>query len=211
MVFTGPIPPTELGVTLALAVLLDATVVRMMLVPSMMKLLGERNWYIPKWLDKALPKIDILVKDALGREWQTATIQVDLVMLPERFDLSYVDEAGEHVRPIAIHRAIYGSLERFIGILVEHYAGAFPFWLAPEQATIIPIADRHEEAAARGAALLRAAGIRARVDVLDLHLAREVLVLLEPVAVLLRRVDVERLHVHGLRERGQKLPRLIRQ
>ena len=110
------------------------------------------------------PKIDILVKDALGREWQTATIQVDLVMLPERFDLAYVDEAGERVRPIAIHRAIYGSLERFIGILVEHYAGAFPFWLAPEQVTIIPITDRHEEAATHGAKLLRAVGIRARVD-----------------------------------------------
>jgi threonyl-tRNA synthetase len=110
------------------------------------------------------PKIDIIVRDALGREWQTATIQVDLAMLPERFDLEYVDEAGERVRPIAIHRAIYGSLERFIGILVEHYAGAFPFWLAPEQVVIIPISDRHEEAAAAGAATLRAAGIRVSVD-----------------------------------------------
>lgn len=110
------------------------------------------------------PKIDIIVRDALGREWQTATIQVDLAMLPERFDLEYVDEAGGRVRPIAIHRAIYGSLERFIGILVEHYAGAFPFWLAPEQVVIIPISDRHEEAAAAGAATLRAAGIRVSVD-----------------------------------------------
>jgi len=110
------------------------------------------------------PKIDILVRDALGREWQTATIQVDLAMLPERFDLEYVDESGARVRPIAIHRAIYGSLERFIGILVEHYAGAFPLWLAPEQAVIIPIADRHLGAAAAGLATLRAAGIRASVD-----------------------------------------------
>jgi threonyl-tRNA synthetase len=110
------------------------------------------------------PKIDILVRDALGREWQTATIQVDLAMLPERFDLEYADEAGERVRPIAIHRAIYGSLERFIGILVEHYAGAFPLWLAPEQAVIIPIADRHLDAAERGLQTLRAAGIRASID-----------------------------------------------
>ena len=93
------------------------------------------------------PKIDIYIDDALGREWQMATIQADLVMLPERFDLTYIDEEGQPQRPIAIHRAIYGSLERFIGILVEHFAGAFPLWLAPVQATIIPIADRHIEAA----------------------------------------------------------------
>ena len=110
------------------------------------------------------PKIDIIVRDALGREWQTATIQVDLAMLPERFDLEYVDEAGERVRPIAIHRAIYGSLERFIGILVEHFAGALPLWLSPEQVVIIPIADRHLEAAEAGAAVLRRAGIRVSID-----------------------------------------------
>ena len=78
-----------------------------------------------------------------------ATIQVDLVMLPERFDLTYIDEDGQPQRPIAIHRAIYGSLERFIGILVEHFAGAFPLWLAPVQAVVIPIADRHIDAAER--------------------------------------------------------------
>ncbi len=89
------------------------------------------------------PKIDIYIDDALGREWQMATIQVDLVMLPERFDLTYIDETGQPQRPIAIHRAIYGSLERFIGILVEHFAGAFPLWIAPVQAVVIPIADRH--------------------------------------------------------------------
>ncbi|MFZ9268890.1 MAG: threonine--tRNA ligase [Candidatus Limnocylindrus sp.] len=110
------------------------------------------------------PKIDIIVRDALGREWQTATIQVDLAMLPERFDLEYVDEAGERVRPIAIHRAIYGSLERFIGILVEHFAGALPLWLSPEQVVIIPIADRHLEAAEAGAKILRSAGLRVSID-----------------------------------------------
>ena len=82
-----------------------------------------------------------------------ATIQVDLTMLPERFDLTYIDEHGQPQRPIAIHRAIYGSLERFIGILVEHFAGAFPLWIAPVQAVVIPIADRHVEAADELAAL----------------------------------------------------------
>ena len=93
------------------------------------------------------PKIDIQIEDALGREWQTATIQVDRLMLPERFDLHYIDENGERQRPVAIHRAILGSLERFIGVITEHFAGAFPFWCAPVQAIVIPIADRHNEAA----------------------------------------------------------------
>jgi len=106
------------------------------------------------------PKIDIYIDDALGREWQMATIQVDLVMLPERFDLTYIDEDGQPKRPMAIHRAIYGSLERFIGILVEHFAGSFPLWIAPVQAVIIPIADRHAEPARELAAELRAAGLR---------------------------------------------------
>ena len=96
-----------------------------------------------------------------------ATIQVDLVMLPERFDLTYIDEAGQQQRPMAIHRAIYGSLERFIGILVEHFAGAFPLWLAPVQATIIPIADRHVPAAEELAGVLRARGLRVEVDASD--------------------------------------------
>jgi threonyl-tRNA synthetase len=110
------------------------------------------------------PKIDLYVDDALGREWQLATIQVDLMMLPERFDLSYIDEQGQPQRPIAIHRAIYGSFERFIGILVEHFAGAFPFWCAPVQAVVVPIADRHVEAAAELAAMLRTRGIRTDID-----------------------------------------------
>jgi len=110
------------------------------------------------------PKIDIQVEDALGREWQTATIQVDLVMLPERFDLSYIDEHGQQQRPVAIHRAIYGSLERFIGVITEHFAGAFPLWLAPVQAVIIPIADRHADAADELAGVLRERGLRVEVD-----------------------------------------------
>jgi threonyl-tRNA synthetase len=110
------------------------------------------------------PKIDIYIDDALGREWQMATIQVDLVMLPERFDLTYIDAEGQPRRPMAIHRAIYGSLERFIGILVEHFAGAFPLWLAPVQAVVIPIADRHLEAAEDLAGIMRGRGLRIEVD-----------------------------------------------
>ncbi len=113
------------------------------------------------------PKIDIQIEDALGREWQTATIQVDRVMLPERFDLWYVDEEGRQQRPVAIHRAIYGSLERFIGVLTEHFAGAFPLWCAPVQAVVVPIADRHVDAATDLAAVLRARGLRVEVDASD--------------------------------------------
>ena len=110
------------------------------------------------------PKIDIYIDDALGREWQMATIQADLTMLPERFDLSYIDDNGQPQRPIAIHRAIYGSLERFIGVLTEHFAGAFPFWCAPVQAVVVPIADRHNDAANELAGVLREHGLRVEVD-----------------------------------------------
>jgi threonyl-tRNA synthetase len=120
------------------------------------------------------PKIDIQVEDALGREWQTATIQVDLVMLPERFDLTYIDEEGHQQRPVAIHRAIYGSLERFIGVITEHFAGAFPLWLAPVQAVIVPIADRHVAAAEELAGVLRGRGLRVEVDASDSRMQNKI-------------------------------------
>ena len=120
------------------------------------------------------PKIDIYIDDALGREWQMATIQADLTMLPERFDLSYIDGAGQPQRPIAIHRAIYGSLERFIGILLEHFAGALPLWLSPVQTVIIPIADRHTEAAEALGTLLRAKGLRIEVDGSDSRMQNKI-------------------------------------
>jgi len=120
------------------------------------------------------PKIDVHVEDALGRSWQTATFQVDLVMLPERFDLTYIDEHGREQRPMAIHRAVYGSLERFIGILVEHYAGAFPFWCAPVQAVFIPIAHRHVPAAQELAGLLSARKLWVEVDDSDARMQNKI-------------------------------------
>jgi threonyl-tRNA synthetase len=109
------------------------------------------------------PKIDIHIKDALGRTWQLTTIQFDF-NVPERFDLTYVGEDGKEHRPYMVHRALLGSLERFFGVLVEHYGGAFPVWLAPVQAVLIPIADRHVEYANSMAEQLRAAGLRVEVD-----------------------------------------------
>ena len=109
------------------------------------------------------PKIDINITDALGRAWQCTTVQFDF-NLPERFGLVYQDEQGNRVQPYMVHRAILGSLERFFGVLVEHYAGAFPLWLAPVQAVVIPIADRHNEYAEQVAGQLRDAGFRVEVD-----------------------------------------------
>ena len=109
------------------------------------------------------PKIDIKIKDALGRSWQLTTIQFDF-NLPERFDLKFVGKDGGEHRPYMVHRALLGSLERFFGVLVEHYGGAFPVWLSPVQAELIPIADRHEDYAYSVAEQLRQAGLRAEVD-----------------------------------------------
>ncbi len=109
------------------------------------------------------PKIDIKLKDAIGRSWQCATIQCDL-FLPERFDLSYINEAGQSVRPIMIHRAVFGSVERFIGTLIEHYAGNFPAWIAPLQAIIIPITQDQADFAQTVKKDLQAQGFRVALD-----------------------------------------------
>jgi threonyl-tRNA synthetase len=109
------------------------------------------------------PKVDIMMEDALGREWQMGTIQLDF-QLPRRFDCTYIDNEDKPRTPVVIHRVIYGSLERFIGILIEHTAGAFPPWLAPVQAQVIPITDDHVEGAQKIAKRLREARIRAVVD-----------------------------------------------
>jgi len=112
------------------------------------------------------PKIDVHVRDAIGRRWQLSTLQVDFAQ-PDNFDLGYVTSENHRERPVMIHRALMGSIERFVGILVEHYAGAFPGWLAPVQATIVPVADRHDSYAAEVAGELREAGLRVEVDVAD--------------------------------------------
>ncbi len=109
------------------------------------------------------PKIDLKLNDALGREWQLTTIQFDFI-LPERFDMAYIGEDGQEHRPYMIHRALFGSMERFMGVLIEHFAGAFPVWLAPVQAILIPIADRHVEYAEKVAEQLREAGVRVDLD-----------------------------------------------
>ncbi|MBX3326020.1 MAG: threonine--tRNA ligase [Nitrospira sp.] len=109
------------------------------------------------------PKIDIKIKDALGRSWQCSTVQVDFNN-PERFDLSYIGEDGKAHRPIMIHRALMGSIERFFGILIEHYGGAFPTWLAPVQAVVINITDQQQDYVSAVVAQLKAAGFRAEAD-----------------------------------------------
>ena len=110
------------------------------------------------------PKLDFHVKDSLGRVWQCGTIQLDM-NLPERFDLTYVDANNEKVRPVMLHRVIFGSIERFIGILIEHFAGAFPLWLAPRQVAVLPVNNEyHLEYAKQITELLKSKGIRAELD-----------------------------------------------
>src|SRR5438046_2912724 len=109
------------------------------------------------------PKVDVFIEDALGRDWQMATIQLDY-QLPQRFDLEYRSGEGHFERPVMIHYAIYGTFERFTGVMTEHFAGACPLWLAPVQVMVVPIADRHLEYAAEVREALAAAAIRVEID-----------------------------------------------
>jgi threonyl-tRNA synthetase len=109
------------------------------------------------------PKIDYHLEDAIGRTWQCGTIQLDFQM-PERFDLSYIDKDNEKKRPVMIHRTILGSIERFMGILIEHYAGKFPAWLAPIQATILPISDKFNDYGYKIKEQMEKKGIRVNID-----------------------------------------------
>lgn len=109
------------------------------------------------------PKIDFQLEDAIGRTWQCGTIQLDFQM-PEKFDISYIDKDNEKKRPVMLHRTIYGSMERFMGILIEHYAGKFPVWLAPSQVTVLPISDKFNDYAYELLAELKGKGIRAEID-----------------------------------------------
>jgi threonyl-tRNA synthetase len=109
------------------------------------------------------PKIDIKLKDALGRSWQCATVQCDFA-LPQRFDLKYIDNNGEEKRPIMLHRVILGSLERFMGALIEHYGGVFPLWLAPQQIAVIPITEQQNGYCSELVSELKRKGFRAELD-----------------------------------------------
>ena len=134
---------------------------------SLLKALEARNLPHERKEGEAVfygPKIDIKIKDVLGRAWQCSTIQFDFTE-PERFDMTFIGEDGKERRPYMVHRALLGSLERFFGVLVEHYGGAFPVWLAPVQAMIIPISDRHIDYARKVEAELKAEGLRIQVDV----------------------------------------------
>jgi threonyl-tRNA synthetase len=150
------------------------------------------------------PKIDVHVRDAIGRRWQLSTLQVDFAQ-PENFDLVYATDENTRERPVMIHRALMGSIERFVGILVEHYAGAFPCWLAPVQATVVPVADRHVAYAAKVEAALRDAGLRAEVD--EAHdtvgeKIRRAITQKHPAVLVVGDADVEEGTV-GLRLRGE--------
>ncbi len=112
------------------------------------------------------PKLEFILRDAIGREWQCGTIQVDM-NLPERFDISYIGEDGEKHRPVMLHRALFGSIERFMGILLENHAGNLPLWLSPEPVVVVPVSEKYREYADKIVADLRAAGIYARADLRD--------------------------------------------
>jgi threonyl-tRNA synthetase len=134
---------------------------------SLVKALETRGYPYERMEGEAVfygPKIDIKIKDAIGRLWQCTTIQFDFNM-SERFGMTYIGEDGQEHRPYMVHRALLGSLERFFGVLVEHYNGSFPLWLAPVQAVVLPIAERHEAYARSLEAKLQAAGLRSAVDV----------------------------------------------
>jgi threonyl-tRNA synthetase len=119
------------------------------------------------------PKIDVKIRDAIGRLWQCSTCQVDF-NLPERFDLNYIGEDSARHRPVMLHRTILGSMERFFGVLTEHYAGAFPMWLAPEQVALLTVADRHNEYAREVGQLLGAKGLRVKLDLTNEKLGAKI-------------------------------------
>lgn len=152
------------------------------------------------------PKIDIHIKDAIGRRWQLSTIQVDFAQ-PENFDLEFASSTNTRERPVMIHRALFGSVERFIGILTEHYAGAFPAWLSPVQVTVVPVADRHHEYAQEVAAALSQKGVRVEVDTADDTVGEKIRTAItqkHPVILVVGDSDVESGTV-GLRLRGDNL------
>jgi threonyl-tRNA synthetase len=154
------------------------------------------------------PKIDVKITDALKRSWQCATIQCDFT-LPERFDLSYIDADGEPKRPVMLHRVILGSIERFIGVLIEHYAGAFPLWLAPEQVRVLTVTERADEWAAEVHQALLDAGFRAELDLKNEKLGakvRDAQLMKVPYMVILGDREVEEQTLTPRLKSGKNLP-----
>ncbi|MBM2827770.1 MAG: Threonine--tRNA ligase, partial [Actinobacteria bacterium] len=154
------------------------------------------------------PKIDIKIKDMLGRSWQCSTIQVDFNN-PDRFDVAYTSDDGSPKRAIMIHRALMGSLERFFGVLVEHYAGAFPLWLAPVQVDVLPVTDRQNEYGREAVRLLREAGYRAVGDFRNEKLGykiRESQMQKVPYALVMGDREAAQRQVAPRRRGGEQLP-----
>ncbi len=179
---------------------------------SLVKALETRGYPYERMEGEAVfygPKIDIKIKDAIGRLWQCTTIQFDF-NLSERFDMTYVGEDGREHRPYMVHRALLGSLERFFGVLVEHYNGSFPLWLAPVQAVVLPIAERHEDYARALEARLRESGLRSSVDLSREKVGkkiREAEVQKVPLILVVGDKEVERgtaaLRLHGQGDKGE--------
>ncbi len=179
---------------------------------SLVKALETRGYPYARMEGEAVfygPKIDIKIKDALGRLWQCTTIQFDFNM-SERFGMTYVGEDGQEHRPYMVHRALLGSLERFFGVLIEHYNGSFPLWLAPVQAVVLPIAERHEPYAKALDEKLRAAGLRSSVDLSREKVGKKIRqaeVEKVPLILVVGDKEVERgsasLRVHGQGDKGE--------
>ena len=179
---------------------------------SLVKALETRGYPYERMEGEAVfygPKIDIKIKDAIGRLWQCTTIQFDF-NLSERFDMTYVGEDGKEHRPYMVHRALLGSLERFFGVLIEHYNGAFPLWLAPVQALVLPIAERHEAYAKSLEDRLREAGLRAEVDLSREKVGKKIRTAelqKVPLILVVGDKEVERgtaaLRVHGQGDKGE--------
>jgi threonyl-tRNA synthetase len=155
------------------------------------------------------PKIDFIVRDAIGRKWQLGTVQVDYVM-PDRFNLEYVGADNQKHRPVIIHRAPFGSMERFISILIEHYAGNFPFWISPVQVSILPIADAHHSFAQDLAAEFERMGLRINLDVRNEKINRKVAESEQkkiPYALVIGNKEIEQdsasVRIHGQGDKGQ--------
>jgi threonyl-tRNA synthetase len=158
------------------------------------------------------PKIDFIVRDILGREWQLGTVQVDY-NLPERFDLKYIGADNNTHRPVMIHRAPFGSLERFIGVLIEHFAGVFPTWLAPEQVRILPLSEKSNDYATKVLTQLQAIGVRATSDYSSEHIKNKILVASDekiPYLLVVGPRDAENhavsVRIHGIRENLGAIP-----